>query len=264
MKACNGIYIPPVKGSHLVSVQADKPAERHISRYAPPSKRKEEVKTLTKEDIDSDTLFPTLSPMKPMTSGASWSQIRNRLSRPSNQFEALDEDSPMETPIMSPKTPGSTKSDMSFLHVIDERLRREKAELEEGIRRDTITQPSQMTMEQRSINGWSTLPLPPNYIEINEHFNLNNVFFDENYYNAGNVWDTLWSPGEPVECVHLGGAPIERTEKRVDHFAEFAKNQDSTVNYTPISESSVTAAKNKMFAFFGMGPLASAKVKNTL
>jgi hypothetical protein len=247
MKACNGTLLNPIKGSHLITTQgekpAEKPAEKAMNRYLPPSKRKDEVKTLTKEDIDSDALFPSLSPMKPMTSGASWSQIRTRLSRPTNSFEVLSDES----------LPTSPKTGMNFINVIEERLKREKAEMEEETRRSNSGNPGEMT----------TFHVPPNQAEIAaiiERLSQRRVLTEEDYYNAGNTWDKAWAPGDPVECVHLGGAPVQRTEKYIDYFAEFAKPLDTVVTYSPISESSVTAAKNKFFAFLGKRPKVNSKL----
>jgi len=233
MKPCNGITVNPVKGALLASAASPASPTPAQARYAPPSKRKEEPKTLSKDEIDSDVVFPSLSPMKPMTSGATWAQLQTRLS--SNTFSE------------------SPKADMNFMRVIDERLKREKAELEEGIRREAITEPSQMTMEQRTTNGWATLPLPgtaSNFIRINEFLATSKPLKEEDYYDSGHSFDAPWSRGRPVECVHLGGNPIERTEKYVDHFANFSLNKEATIVYSPISESSVAAAKAKFAGFF--------------
>ena len=232
MKPCQGIVVAPIK-AHMM-VQPEKPNPPPTNRYAPPSKRKEEPKTLTKEEINSDTLFPSLAPMKPMTSGASWAQLRNRLSQPANPFQVLAED---QSPSASPKP------DMNFMRVIDERLKREQAEKEEGFRREAITEPKQMSMEQRDANGWTTLHLPPNFREISERLAANRPLKEEDYYDSGHAFESRWLPGMPVECVHLGGTPIERTEKRVDHFAEFSMDRTPIVVYSPISEASVAAAK---------------------
>jgi hypothetical protein len=242
MKACNGIVVQPIKGSQLVSQsQSPKPAAP-ATRYAPPSKRKEEPKTLTKDEINSDLLFPSLAPMKPMTTGASWSQLRNRLSQPANPFSVLCEDNATMNPVAKPE--------MNFMHVIDERIKREKAEKEEGVKRDAITEPSQMTMDQRDAHGWSTLRLPPNFVEINERLSASKPLKEEDYYDSGHAFDSPWARGMPVECVHLGGAPIERKEKKVDHFAEFLLNKEPVITYSPISEASVAAAKAKFAGFF--------------
>ena len=243
MKACNGTPLAPIKGSHLMTKQGDKPIETPMNHYVPPSKRKNEVKTLTKEDINSDALFPSLSPMKPMTSGASWSQIRTRLSRPSNSFDVLADDA----------SPSSPTTGMNFIQVIEERLKREKAEMEEELRRNNSDRPSEMT----------TFHVPPNQEEITaiiDRLSQRRVLTEEDYYNAGNIWDKPWSRGDPVECVQLGGAPVVRTEKYIDYFAEFSKPQDTITSYSPISESSVTAAKNKFFAFLGKRPNVKSNV----
>jgi hypothetical protein len=40
------------------------------------------------------------------------------------------------------------------------------------------------------------------------------------------------------------------TEKYVDHFANFSLNKETPIIYSPISDSSVAAAKAKFAAFF--------------
>jgi hypothetical protein len=108
-------------------------------------------------------------------------------------------------------------------------------------------------MEQRNANGWATLPLPgtpTNFIRINEALSARKTLKEEDYYDSGHSFNAPWSRGEPVECVHLGGEPIERTEKTVDEFAKFSIDMKPVVVYTPISEASVNAAKAKFAAFF--------------
>ena len=229
-----------------------------VNRYAPPSKRKEEPKTLTKDEISSDILFPSLSPMKPMTSGASWAQLQNRLS--SNPFSALSEDSTSPKDLSpSPKDLSPSHKDLSpshkmnFMRVIDERMKRERAEAEEGIRREGITEPSQMTMDQREANGWTTLRLPgtpAELMDISERLSANPPLKEEDYYDSGHSFERPWIRGDPVECVHLGGKPIERTEKAIDHFANFSTDRTPVVVYSPICEASVAAAKAKFAGFF--------------
>jgi hypothetical protein len=183
--------------------------------------------------------------MKPMTKGASWTQLRNRLSQPANPFSVLSEENATVNPVAKP--------DMNFMQVIDERIKREKAEKEEGVKRDAITEPSQMTMDQREAHGWSTLRLPPNFVEINERLSTPKSLKEEDYYNSGHSFDSPWTRGMPFECVHLGGAPIERKEKKVDHFTEFSLKRDPVITYSPISDASVAAAKAKFSGFFRKG-----------
>jgi hypothetical protein len=171
--------------------------------------------------------------MKPMTSGASWSELRSRL----NPYSVLSEDD-----TVNPVNPVK----MNFSLVVEEQIKREKLELEEGIRRDAITDPKEMSIEQRNAHGWATLRTPPNFLEFNQR--ATKILTEEDYYDAGNSFDTQWQRGMPVECVHLGGAPIER-EKNIDYFAKFST--DTPTIYSPIVESSVKAARAKAFAFFG-------------
>ena len=163
MKACDGVALTPIKGSTLMksgaqlsaqlSAQLGAPPGTPASpgapltrSYVPPSKQREEAKVqkdLTQEELNSDTVFPTLSAMKPVTNGATWSQLRSRLSQTS-------QDSPKE-------------SAPTLLNVIEERMKREAREKEEGMLRDTITDPFLMTPEEREANGWLTLKVPLAY-----------------------------------------------------------------------------------------------------
>lgn len=145
MKACDGVALASIKGSTLMkspmlSAPGAAPGAALTRSYVPPSKRKEELKIqkdLTQDELNSDAVFPTLSAMKPVTSGATWSQLRNRLSQ----------DPPKET----------------LLNVIEERMKREAKEKEDGMLRDTITDPFLMTLEEREANGWHTLHVPRAY-----------------------------------------------------------------------------------------------------
>ena len=84
MKPCQGNVLEPVRGSILVSsfalAQPPLASSATSSSYLPPSKRREQNTTNpVSVDLNSDISFPTLSQMKPTTSGATWNQIRNRL-----------------------------------------------------------------------------------------------------------------------------------------------------------------------------------------
>ena len=233
-KACDGIAVVPMKGALMKTLPATVAANPAASRYTPPSKRKEELKAPTKEELDSDILFPTLSPMKPLTPGANWSQLRKRLSQ--NPFSALDTDS---NTTQEPITPS-----MDFMRVMQERIKADKHEEEEGIRLENIKEPALMSIEKREENGWTTISLPLNHQQFNHTIASQRVLTEEDMYDSRSPW-TL---NPRFECVHLGGAPVQRKED-IDYFARFSINSEQA--YTPVMESSVLAATNRMLAFVG-------------
>jgi hypothetical protein len=145
-KPSEGIKLAPVKWSELVKKEpvplplAAVPAPAAPpSKYVPPSQRSTEAKKekeLTAGDLDSAKLFPSLQnsatnvlpPMLPMTSGASWTQIRNRIE-------------------------GGMKE-----HIV-EKIEEQKQSLEEKIRIENEEDPYKMTVAQREARGWKTLYL---------------------------------------------------------------------------------------------------------
>jgi len=116
MKPAQGIEISAILGSTLMS-----------QRYVPPSKRKEEAKKPpTSVDLSSDTIFPSLAQMKPTSPGATWGELRTRLTEPNN-----------------------------FKNVVEECIKRE---IDDAYRQATITDPFAMTEKEREANGWLLLP----------------------------------------------------------------------------------------------------------
>ena len=93
-------------------------------RYVPPSKRKEEAKNPESVDF-SDASFPSLAQMKPATSGASWNELRTRL------------------------------TENKFKQVVEECIKREA---DDAYRMETLTDPFKMTQKEREANGWLILP----------------------------------------------------------------------------------------------------------
>jgi len=203
MKPCHGsVALAAIKGSELV---APKPYEPLKKKYVPPSERP--------IDLTSQTSFPALSPMR-HSEGASWSQIRSRLT-----------------------------DEATFKRRIEIRIEREEKELAEGIRQEQVTDPLEMTPEQLATNGWHVLRRPETFTEPIE--------FPEDYlYNARTPWSTVGIPIEImnnpskavqfVECVHLDGTPVER-QVYVDLFQ---KEIIPVVNYATEQKS-----KNRLLAF---------------
>jgi len=98
------------------------------ARYTPPSKRKDEIKQPTAEDFASDITFPTLAQMKPAASGATWNELRNRLTK--------------------------TSPSINFKQVLEDSIQRD-ADAE--FRRENLTDPFLMTPKEREVNGWTTI-----------------------------------------------------------------------------------------------------------
>ena len=98
------------------------------ARYPPPSKRKDEIKQPTAEDFASDITFPTLAQMKPAASGATWNELRNRLTK--------------------------TSPSINFKQVLEDSIQREA---DEEHRRENLTDPFMMTPKEREANGWTTI-----------------------------------------------------------------------------------------------------------
>ena len=111
MKPCQGNVLEPIRGSILVSSFAlSQPPLASASAsasasYLPPSKRKEQNTTNPVSlDLNSDTSFPTLSQMKPTTSGATWNQIRNRLNYKQVVEECIEREANRDNTIMESNT----------------------------------------------------------------------------------------------------------------------------------------------------------------
>lgn len=232
-KPCEGIKLAPMKFADIVksapppaAAAAPAPMKTH---YVPPSKRaqeKEDVKAPSADDMKSEQSFPTLSPMKPATNGASWGQIRARLA----------------------KEPSVTTS-LSFKNVIEERVKRDIEEMELGKRLENITDPLEMNVQQVEQNGWHTRSMRVNLSEVYDRMMANNPLTEEDYWNAKTEWPTT---GWPFEIVHLGGAPIERSP----NFNAATYGEDDELKFTPISVISENTARNRLLAFVGKNPLA--------
>jgi hypothetical protein len=158
-KPSEGITLKPVKWSELVkkeSVVVTAPPPVAASKYVPPTMRAVEAKKekeLSADDLGSAKLFPSLTyvptkglpPMLPTTTGASWSQIRNRIE-------------------------GGMKE-----HIV-EKIEAQKQSEEDRIRNENQEDPYQMTIEQRDAKGWKTLIMtnPPREANI-----VDGYFFTE-------------------------------------------------------------------------------------
>ena len=184
LKPCQGIELQPIKFTPTKDVAQSKQI------YIPPCKRAEkkpEDAVLTASDMDSATLFPTLNPMHPTTKGASWNQIRARLTKP-------------------------------LVNVIEDAIERERKETEEGILQEMETDPTKMTEKQRKANGWESISIPSEMPDFS-------VMHAEYPWNPETDWLHVpdFSPDimndsskflKYAECMHADGSPIERTVHR--------------------------------------------------
>jgi len=197
-KPCQGIVLKSMTGAEIAKQQ---PAVTAVprSRYLPPIQRKLEVKTLSKEDLDSTDMFPAMQEIQPSTAnGASWSQIRMRLAQPIN-----------------------------MKLVVEEAIERERKASEEGIRQEQETDPLKMTKNQRETNGWATLAMPKTNEEVRdivERIRPQTVKEDELYLD-NSEWglspfaeDAMNDANlfmKRFKCVNADGTPIIREKKRV-------------------------------------------------
>lgn len=163
-KPSEGITLKPIRWSELVKkepVVAPAPIVA-ATKYVPPQNRAVEAKRekeLSSDDLGSAKLFPfllniapiMLPPMAPATTGASWSQIRNRID-------------------------GGMKE-----HIV-EKIEAQKQSEEDRIRNENQDDPYQMTIEQRDAKGWKTLIMtnPPRKANI-----VDGYFFTE----EAPLWD---------------------------------------------------------------------------
>jgi hypothetical protein len=154
-KPSEGVTLKPVKWSERVKKEPEVAPAAPATKYVPPKLRAVEAKKekeLSAEDLDSAKLFPTLAyvpktlpPMAPATTGASWSQIRNRI-----------------------------ESGMKE-HII-EKMEAQKQSMEEQLRLENEEDPYKMSIGQREAKGWKTLTFHKGSKKMNV---VNGYFFTE-------------------------------------------------------------------------------------
>ena len=119
---CDGIQLKPVRLADIVA--APVAAAPDVKKYMRPSERaKAEPEPLTATELSSQKLFPTLG-AAPVAGG-----------------------------------PWDPSASMSYKNNVEDGIKRAQRELEEGQRREQITDPAQMTAEELERNGWATLSL---------------------------------------------------------------------------------------------------------
>ena len=231
-KACEGVKLAPVRLADLVKNGAAAAAAAAApvvskSQYIIPSKRAQpadagpQQATLSSEEMKSEESFPTLGPMKPATSGASWGQIRARLAKPL-----------APAPAPPPVTPPS-KTTMNFMEMIDNRILRDKEEAEK-----------QPVEEEEDEAGWHTLSLrkEPEQVETL-------------------LWWDIASPKEtPMEEEWTGLAwPSENTfldGRTIDPSKPYSAPTNDQLEFTSYSQESLQRARNRMLAFIRKKPAA--------
>jgi len=207
---CQGIALKPVRLADIL-VAAEPPVEK---KYLRPSERAKNGPTpLTAVELASDMLFPSLaSPTRRAVAGPAWDPV----------------------------------APMSYKKNVEEGIKRVQQEMEEGQRREQITDPCQMTEEELQQNGWATLSLRTSpewrrgFIERNEE---KGVLVTED----GPLILTPEIVANPAklkyytQVTNSDGTPIERE-----------KEQDFTEKVAPThNPSSVRRAAERMWAFVG-------------
>ena len=200
-KASDGIVLKPLTGAELMKQHEDGVASGTIkpttSRYVAPSKRTEEEKAVlaapTAEQFSSEASFPSLPTMKPLMKGASWAQLRTRLTTP-------------------PATPTPTpEPDVSMKERIETTLKKSVLEQEQQEKLEAITDPLLMTKAQLSKNGWVTLDLK------NRAKAIQSLNADPEYTEPPYEWPTpilQFSPHKMttrlLQPFYTDGRPLER------------------------------------------------------
>lgn len=207
---CQGVALKPVRLADMAAAVASATVAP-ASKYQRPSER---VKTgptpLTAAELSSQSMFPSLGTAA--VAGAPWD--------------------PAATP-------------MSYKKNVEDGIKKAQEELEEGQRREQITDPAQMTAEELKKNGWTTLSLRPswawrqNFIESLED---KTMLVTED----GPLILTPEIVADPVklkfytQIFNMDGTPIEREKKPV--------YVEKSITHNPAS---VKRAAERMWAFVG-------------
>ena len=219
-KPCEGIALKPLKPSEF-SVPIVLPNNRYIVPSARPVLQNV---PLTASEIASEKLFPSLSPKNSTTT--SWPQIQARLK---GEVEPLN-----------------------FKKNVIMGIEREQKSLEENARREQITDPCEMTVDQLETNGWVSLSLKlkkdwvEGFLERNTDAPNNPIVMTD--------WESMTLTPEIandpvkmqfyVECTNMDGSPVEKEQLDIDYFARDSEK----INYNPAR---LQRAIDRMWAFVG-------------
>jgi len=241
-KLCEGVKLTPVKMTTLLNKSVPEPPVPQAG-YVPPHKRAwgssaaSTEKPPTAVDLKSNEEFPTLSPMKPATSGASWGQLRTRLTTP-----------PASTNL-PPSSSLSTPTEKTLKERLQESIEKDALNLEKTTSYDEKTDPFEIPANLLEKHGWIQLPIPSTSQEdLPEKF----ILTDEDFWNAYTEWERMGLSSDPnaEECVHIGGYPIERAPKdEPDWFSRIESPDDEYGNSTALSEERLQRARNRMIQF---------------
>jgi hypothetical protein len=136
-------------------------------------------------------------------------------------------------------------SQMSYKKNVEDGIKKAQKDLEEGLRREQITDPSQMTAEELQKNGWANLSLIPNW-ERRQTFIDSLVDKNVLVTEDGPLILTPEIVADPVklkfytQIFNMDGTPIER-EKETSYV-------EKPITYNPMG---VKKAAERMWAFVG-------------
>jgi len=207
MSAAQGITLKPVRLADLAATAVAAAAVKK-SKYVPPSERAAEGPApLTAAELASTKLFPTLGLAVAVAAAAP----------------------------------------LSFKKNVEEGIKKAQQELEEGFRREQITDPWEMTEEERQQNGWEMLSLRPN-LERRQAFIDSLADSTVHVTEDGPLILTPEIVADPVklkfytQISNMDGSPVER-EKEPDY-----SQKESAISHDP---QRLKEAAKKMWAFVG-------------
>ena len=222
-KPCEGIKLAPILGSILMrNITSPTPPAPAANRYVPPSKRsgtEEETHTQTNIDTQSETLFPSLAPMKASST-------------------------PTKSAWGKPKTANITP--LNFKATVETQIANEKKEREGRL----------IEKEQDMFDGgeeaWATLSLKAEpQTTVNRR-----IFEDEDYWDAKTKWTVLGFRNsleeidrnlKEMRCVWVGGGEIERTPSSEPDWFSVRNTHIPNALYYENKETS----RDKLLAFIG-------------
>jgi hypothetical protein len=222
-KLCEGIKLQPILGSVLMnSIVSPTPPVPAANRYVPPSKRsgtEEQTHTQINIDTQSETLFPSLAPVKSYSS-------------------------PTKPAWGKPKTANPTP--LNFKATVETQIANEKREREGRL----------IEQEEDKFEGgeeaWATLSL-----KSESHNTVNHrIFEDEDYWNAKTKWAILGFRNsleeidrnfKDTQCVWIGGEEIERTPSSEPDWFSARNAYIPNLSYHENKETS----RDKLLAFIG-------------
>ena len=208
MSAAQGITLKPVRLADLAATAVAAAAVAPKAKYMRPSERAAEGPTpLTAAELSSTKLFPSLGLAVAAAAAAP----------------------------------------LSFKKNVEDGIKKAQLELEEGYRREQITDPWEMTAEEREQNGWAMFSLRPN-LERRCTFIDGLVDRTVQVTEDGPLILTPEIVADPVklkfytQISNMDGSPVER-EKEPDY-----SEKEPVINHDP---QRLKEAAKKMWAFVG-------------